>query len=264
MAEGLVDLNRVAQDGMRVRASAGAGLVPPPADPGGGLAEAEAQVEALRAGVEDDPAASDRRQKAARRAGGAGSGPSGSRRPWSGCRSWRPRRSPSEKDKARGSTTDPEATVMKMADGGFRPAYNVQYATATDSQVIVGVDVVTPGSDAGQMPPMVGADPGPIRHGAGRGAGRRRVRQARGHRGGAARRRWAARCTPRCPSRRTRKWTGTSRSRATARRWRRGGQRMGTEEAKAIYKERAATAECVNALARGRGLVQLVVRAWPR
>src|SRR6185437_3685331 len=37
-------------------------------------------------------------------------------------------------------------------------------------------------------------------------------------------------------------------------------QRMGTEAAKAIYKERAATAECVNALARGRGLTHLVVR----
>ena len=39
--------------------------------------------------------------------------------------------------------------------------------------------------------------------------------------------------------------------------WRR---RIGTEEAKTISKDRAATAECVNALARRRGLVQLVVR----
>ena len=35
---------------------------------------------------------------------------------------------------------------------------------------------------------------------------------------------------------------------------------MGTDEAKAIYKERAATAECVNALARQRGLYQFGVR----
>jgi IS5 family transposase len=35
---------------------------------------------------------------------------------------------------------------------------------------------------------------------------------------------------------------------------------MGTEEAKAIYKERAATAECVNAQARERGLTRLRVR----
>src|SRR6185369_719683 len=44
---------------------------------------------------------------------------------------------------------------MKMADGGFRPAYNVQFATDTESQVIVGVDVITQGTDAGQLAPMV-------------------------------------------------------------------------------------------------------------
>jgi hypothetical protein len=35
---------------------------------------------------------------------------------------------------------------------------------------------------------------------------------------------------------------------------------MATEPAKRIYKERAATAECVNAQARNRGLVRLLVR----
>jgi hypothetical protein len=37
-------------------------------------------------------------------------------------------------------------------------------------------------------------------------------------------------------------------------------QRMGADEAKEIYKERAATAECVNAAARNRGLRQFLVR----
>ena len=37
-------------------------------------------------------------------------------------------------------------------------------------------------------------------------------------------------------------------------------KRMGTKEAKEIYKQRAATAECVNAQARNRGLQQLTVR----
>jgi hypothetical protein len=46
-----------------------------------------------------------------------------------------------DKTKARVSTTDPEATVMKMGDGGFRPAYNIEFSTACDHQVIVGVDV---------------------------------------------------------------------------------------------------------------------------
>ena len=35
---------------------------------------------------------------------------------------------------------------------------------------------------------------------------------------------------------------------------------MGTKTAKKIYKERAATAECVNAQARNRGLRQFTVR----
>ena len=35
---------------------------------------------------------------------------------------------------------------------------------------------------------------------------------------------------------------------------------MATAEAKAIYKERASTAECVNAIARNRRLQQFVVR----
>src|SRR4029077_19749630 len=62
---------------------------------------------------------------------------------------------PGEKKEARVSTTDPQATVMKMADGGFRPAYNVEYATTCDGQVVVGVEVVTVGSDQGQMPPLL-------------------------------------------------------------------------------------------------------------
>lgn len=56
-------------------------------------------------------------------------------------------------ERARSSTTDSEARVMKMADGGFRPAYNVQFATDGDSRMIVSVDVTNNGSDGGQMAP---------------------------------------------------------------------------------------------------------------
>jgi hypothetical protein len=62
------------------------------------------------------------------------------------------------KDKPRAvcaSTTDAEARVMKMPDGGFRPAYNVQVAGDPDSQVIVGVAVDTRGCDVGQLRPML-------------------------------------------------------------------------------------------------------------
>lgn len=57
---------------------------------------------------------------------------------------------------ARVSTTDPDARVMKMGDGGFRPAYNVQFATTADkARVIVGFDVTKAGSDMGQTTPML-------------------------------------------------------------------------------------------------------------
>ena len=56
--------------------------------------------------------------------------------------------------KARASTTDPQARVMKMPDGGFRPAYNVELATDSAKGVIVGVAVTSEGTDAGQAAPM--------------------------------------------------------------------------------------------------------------
>ena len=67
-------------------------------------------------------------------------------------------RSPSDSP-ARASTTDAEARVMKMADGGFRPGYNVQYAVAGSEmggpRTIVGVNVTNVGSDMGSLAPMV-------------------------------------------------------------------------------------------------------------
>jgi hypothetical protein len=56
---------------------------------------------------------------------------------------------------ARTSVTDPEARVMKMPDGGFRPAYNVQFATDSAHGVIVGVAVSNAGTDAGQAVPVL-------------------------------------------------------------------------------------------------------------
>jgi len=58
-------------------------------------------------------------------------------------------------EKGRISTTDSEARVMKMADGGFRPAYNVQIACDTVTRIVVGVDAVSSGSDRAQLPPML-------------------------------------------------------------------------------------------------------------
>jgi len=258
MAEGLVELNRVAQDGMRVRAGAGAASFRRRPTLDEALAQAEAQVEALRAEAEGDPAAADRRRKAAReRAAREHAGrikAALGRLP-----ELEARKKAGEQAKARCSTTDPEATVMKMADGGFRPAYNVQFATTVGGQAIVGVDVIDSGSDAGQMAPM--------------------VEQIRGRSGvtppemlvdggfaqhdqidavsapGVGCTVYAPVPEPRDPKvDRHEPKPGDSEAVAA---WR---VRMATAEAKAIYKGRAATAECVNALARGRGLVRFVVR----
>jgi len=63
------------------------------------------------------------------------------------------------KDAPRASTTDAEARVMKMADGGFRPGYNIQMATAGSPlggpRTIVGVRVSNVGSDMGSVTPML-------------------------------------------------------------------------------------------------------------
>jgi len=63
------------------------------------------------------------------------------------------------KKEPRASTTDADARVMKMADGGFRPAYNVQLATAGSpmggARTIVGVRVTNVGSDWSSVPPML-------------------------------------------------------------------------------------------------------------
>src|ERR1035441_10182628 len=65
------------------------------------------------------------------------------------------RRNGGKSEDARASTTDDQASVMKMADGGYRPAYNVQFASDCASQMVVGVDVTTSGSDMAQLAPMV-------------------------------------------------------------------------------------------------------------
>ena len=53
---------------------------------------------------------------------------------------------------ARVSMTDPEARVLHMADGGFRPAYNVQEVTDGATRAILAVAVTNAGSDGGLAP----------------------------------------------------------------------------------------------------------------
>jgi len=156
MDQDLVTLSRVAQDGMRVRGSAGGSSFRRKERLKKHLSEAQAQVDALKNDVDEDAGAADRRAKAAQE------------------RAARERverieealkqvdelaekmesRKKGDGDKARCSTTDPDARRMKMADGGTRPAYNVQLATTDETRLIVGWDVNNVGSDNGLMEAM--------------------------------------------------------------------------------------------------------------
>jgi transposase len=254
----LVDLNRVAQDGMRVRASAGAASFRRRPTLEECLAEAQDQVQRLKQELEDDPAAPSRRAAAAQ-ARAAAERQERLRQALARLPEMEAKKKADEKTKARCSSTDPEATVMKMADGGFRPAYNFQFATATDSQIIVGVAVTTSGSDQGQLAPMVEqsherfaqrpkealVDGGYAAH-----ADIEAVSAA--DKGCVV---YAPVPAPKDPKRD--RYTPLEGDSPAVAAWR---VRMGTAEAQALYKDRAATAECVNAQARNRGLRQLTVR----
>ena len=134
LADGLVTMAVVAQDGMRVRAGAGAASYRRRPTLERFLAEAEAQVDALKAELEDDPAATSRRIAGSRERA-ATERASRVRRALEHLPELEAakRRRAKPAGDARASTTDPEARVMKMADGGYRPAYNVQFAADTTS-----------------------------------------------------------------------------------------------------------------------------------
>lgn len=130
---GLIDLDRIAQDGMRVRASAGAASFRRRKR----LRELEravrGRIEKLRRELDDDPAATSRRVAAAREKA-VQDRLSRVRRALAELKKREEEKSSeAEKEAVRASTTDPESRVMKMADGGFRPAYNVQLAADVGS-----------------------------------------------------------------------------------------------------------------------------------
>jgi transposase len=161
---GLVEVKRITQDGLRVRAAAGAGSFHRRPTLEARLAEAEAHLAELRARQDEDAGEEVNRRRA------AAAGPAAAED-----RADRVRRAlaemtaveaaararPSHESKAkqaarqsRVSTTDPAARVMKMPDGGYDPAHNVQLATDPLSGAIVGVAVTNCGADAGLSEPM--------------------------------------------------------------------------------------------------------------
>jgi transposase len=256
LEQDLVNMERVAQDGMKVRASAGAASFRRRPRLEQFRDEAQTQVAALKKELESDPTVGTRRQQAARQRAAADRA-ARLRQALEQLPQVEASKTAKEKNKARVSTTDPDARVMKMGDGGYRPAFNVQLATDTQTQIITGVDVTNSGGDQGKLAPMV------EQH-------EERYEQRPKEMlvdGGFAKKEdidqveqagttvYAPVQASKDPERDPHTPRPDDTPQVAA--WR---QRMATPEAKEIYQQRASTAECVNAQARNRGLYQFRVR----
>lgn len=282
---GVASLDRVAQDGVRVRASAGAASFRRHSTLEDCREEAAQAVRRLQEEASRDPCAASLREAAARLRAARdrerrvekaltltrelhGQQQDRARRREERVFREKQKRSAAgesepEKEKEqprekepRASTTDPEARVMKMADGGFRPAYNVQFASDTQSGAVAGVAVDNNGSDMGKMAPMneaLAADYGerPRQHLADGGYAKFDDIEALENAGVEV---YAPVPAPRDKNRD--RYAPQPDDAPAIAAWR---ERMGSQAAKDIYKERAATAECTNAQARNRGLRQFLV-----
>jgi transposase len=254
---GLVEFEHIAQDGIRVRASAGAASFHRQATLEKCLTEAQALLTALEAPSNFETEAITGQEQAARERA-ARERVDRLEAALAEMPAAQQAKPTAERGEARVSSTDPEARVMKMPDGGFRPAYNVQFATDTAHLVITGVDVTNAGSDKTEMAPMLDQvqarcdqlpadwlmDGGFVSAAAIETGADQQVRVL------------APVPAPKNPDRDPARPLPTD-SPAVAE-WR---ERMATPEAKATYRLRAATSECVNAQARSsHGLLQFRVR----
>ena len=266
---GLVKMDRVAQDGMKVRADASSGSFRRRQRLEQYLEEARQQVETLKELAEQDGEELSRRQRAARERAARERQQRIDQAMRQRDELQKQREATAKKScrtvtEARASTTDPEARMMKFADGGCRPGYNVQFATDTASGVIVGVEVTNAGTDSEQLPPMLDQlderyqrmpDHALVDGGF---ATVDTIEQA-DQRG----------CTVYAPLKDEEKQRKAGKdpharkpgdSDAVAQ-WR---SRMGTEEARRLYRLRCQTAEWVNAQCRNRGFWFMPVRGRPR
>lgn len=274
---GLVKVSRISQDGTRVRACAGSSSMRRKQRLEKLLAEAAEQVQQVKT-LLDDPASSaglGAKRKAAKRRAAREREERVARAiaqlPELEKRQAKLAKKVSTKDKQKGklkepraSTTDADARVMKMPDGGFRPAVNMQFATDTQSRAIVGVEVVNQGVDTGQAEPM--------RQQVERRSGGKvsehlmdggylvleEIERAEGE--GVTL--YVPPKPPRNKEKRGSEYEPRPDDSEEVKRWR---ERMGSEQGQTIYKERAATSETVNADGKThRGLTRLTVRGVPK
>lgn len=267
MSAGLVTLDRVAQDGMKVRASAGKSSFRRKATLQKCLEEAREQVETLRQLAEADTRELSARQQAARQRAAE------ERQARleealqhvdqvQAQREIQAKRRNQPVKEARASTTDPEARVMQFSDGGTRPGVNVQFSTDTASGIVVGVDVTNAGNDQGQLVPMLsqleqryGQTPDEALVDGGFASHDDIETAAKEHH-----------CQVFSPLKNEKQELATGRDPYAPKRrdseviaqWR---ERMGTKEAQEIYRLRPPTAEWVNAQARNRNLWRMPVRS---
>lgn len=252
---GIVTMARVAHDGTRVRGSAGAGSFRRGPTLEACLTEARKQVE--RTAKQTYATINSREEAAQHRAAAervARVEEALAQLP--AVQATKDRQREKRPTEPRVSTTDPDVRVMKMADGGYRPAYNVQLASDVDSRTIVGITVTNLGSDRSSLLPMLA-----------------QVHARTGHRpadalidGGCFTRETitdaAAQGVRIYAPLSTRRGGPTAKPRhydsPAVREWR---TRMTTPDAQQIYRARAATAEWVNADARThRTLTSIPVR----
>jgi transposase len=256
-AKGLVTMNRVAHDGIRVRANAGQGSFHRHSTLDQFLEEAQKQVEALKNEIDEDPAASNLRRKAARERA-AQERKEKVEEALRQLPDLEKKRKRSDGER-RVSTTDPDARKMRMADGGWRPAFNVQFTVDTETAVIVGLDINSQGSDGGLLLPAVQQ----IKQ-------RHEIYPHEVLADGGFVKKEDIETLSLAPYETTiyapvpkAKIEGMPKDRPytsetpEVTKWR---ERMGTPVAKEIYKQRASTVELVNAQARNRGLQQFPVR----
>lgn len=160
IASGSVDVRCLAVDGMKLQSLACGRSF----RSAGRLAElhraAVATVRKLRAELDEDPAASDRRLAARRLAAAedrerrlrqARKAQAKIEKRRAQAAAEQRRKAGQERKEARASTSDPDARIMKMGDGSLRPAYNVQFKTTVDGAHIVGVSVTDQGNDYGLL-----------------------------------------------------------------------------------------------------------------
>jgi transposase len=262
----LITLQTVAQDGMRVRAGAGAKSFHTKETLEECLQAAHAELKRLKEDAQQDETANARKQAAEERAAReqvAKFEAALAEMPTvlEERAALKDKKRTAKKGEPRVSTTDPEVRVIKMADGGFRPAVNVQLATDVESGCIVGLRVSTARVDAGEALPMmddiqrrVGKLPGALLIDGGYSTADN-IEQLT-----------AMGTTPYTPPRAPRKegvdpYSPRRGDSAAQLAWR---ARMKSEEGQQLYKLRASTAERVNADLRNRGLTRFTVRGIPK